>query len=67
MADAQAKAKEIADVVEPRKAKLEAEIAALMDKILSAKTEHEETTNALAKAKDDHASFLKKLLGTAGE
>ncbi len=65
VASAQAKAKEITDVTEPRKAALEAEITALMDKMLAVKGEHEVTQNALAQAKGEHASFLKKLLGTA--
>lgn len=66
MTDAKAKAKEITDVVEPKKAALEAEIAALMDKMLAVKSEHEAAKGYLEKVKDDHASFLKKILGTAG-
>jgi chromosome segregation ATPase len=63
--EARAKAKELSDVIEPKKAALEANIAELMDKMLKIKGEHEATQSALAKAKDDHSSFLKKLLGTA--
>jgi hypothetical protein len=63
IAKATAEAKKIADVVEPKKAALEDEIAALTEKVLSIKGEHAEITDALTKVKDDHASFLKKILG----
>ena len=63
--EAKAAAKKLTDVIEPRKAALEAEIASLIDKITMAKAYHADVSGALAKAKDDHASFLKKLLGTA--
>ena len=63
---AQAKAKELTYLIEPKKAALEAEIASLLDKVTAAKDEHASVTDALAKAKDDHASFLKKLMGTVG-
>lgn len=62
---AQAQAKNLTDVVEPKKVALEAEIASLMDKMLAVKSEHEATQSALAKAKDAHASFIKNILGTA--
>ena len=62
LAVAQDKAKEITDVIEPKKAALEAEIAALMDKMLAVKSEHEATQSALARAKDAHASFIKNIL-----
>ncbi len=63
---ANATAKEIADVMEPRKAELEKQIADLMDVMLMAKKEHESTVNALAMAKDQHSAFIKAIVGMGG-
>jgi chromosome segregation ATPase len=63
---ADAKAKEIIDVIEPRKAALESEIAALMDTMLATKNEHEAAVSALAAAKNQHAEFIKKIVGAGG-
>lgn len=64
--EAKAAAKELVDVTEPKKAALETEIAALMDKMLSVKSAHEEAARAFTQAKDEHARFISRIVGTAG-
>ncbi len=64
LADVQVKAAEMDKVLTPKKVALEAEIAALLDKVTSMEVAHRNVSEALEKAKADHADFLKKLLGT---
>lgn len=63
---ATARAKEVDDVLEPRKVALEADIATLMDRMLAARNEHEATVSALAAAKNQHAEFIRQIIGTGG-
>jgi hypothetical protein len=67
--EAKAKAKEITDGVamtESRKTELEQQIADLMDAMLAVKNEHEATVGALAATKNQHAEFIKQIIGTGG-
>ncbi len=67
VATAQATAKEITDgvaMMESRKTELEQQIADLMDAMLAAKNEHEATVGALAATKNQHAEFIKQIIGS---
>jgi chromosome segregation ATPase len=70
LGEAKAKVKEIIDqmdLMRPKKAALEKEIAALTDDAAAAKREYGTSVAALTAIKDQHASFVSQIVGIAGQ